>query len=88
MRYELSDEFPTEIELNEIFEPAAPEEMLPRHLLNAAANVNLDTVLILGWTKNSEPYAACNNGDKRVLLWLLERFKHKLLAGDYDPPEV
>jgi hypothetical protein len=40
-------------------------------------------VLVLGWDAEGQLYAASTTGDGGTLLWWLELFKHKLLAGDY-----
>ena len=40
----------------------------------------LDEVLVLGWTKDGEFYAAGSMGDGPRLLWLVEKFKAMVLA--------
>lgn len=40
-------------------------------------------VLVLGWEADGTFYAAASVPDAATLLWWLEQFKHKLLAGDY-----
>lgn len=40
-------------------------------------------VLVLGWLPDGDLYAAASTGDGATLLWLLEHFKHALLAGEY-----
>lgn len=40
-------------------------------------------VLILGTDVEGDLYAAASLSDKATLLYWLEQFKHKLLAGDY-----
>lgn len=40
-------------------------------------------VLVLGVTAEGEFYAAATTSDGGTLLWWLETFKHRLLAGEY-----
>ena len=51
-------------------------------VLDAAKNCA--AVLVLGWDEAGEFYAAASMAERGELLWLVELFKHKLLAGDYD----
>lgn len=41
-------------------------------------------VLVLGQDANGDLYAASSLGDKATVLYWLEQFRHKLLAGDFD----
>lgn len=41
-------------------------------------------VLVLGEDAQGDLYVAASLSDKPTLLYWLERFRHKLLAGDYD----
>jgi hypothetical protein len=43
----------------------------------------LAEVLVIGVTTEGELYAAASLGETGTLLWLLESFKHALLAGKY-----
>ena len=52
-------------------------------ILQAAIDANLDRVLVLGFTKEGDMYAAASFADAAVMVYLMERFKHELLAGDY-----
>jgi hypothetical protein len=40
-------------------------------------------VLVLGEDADGRFYAAASVADGQQLLWWLETFRHKLLAGDY-----
>jgi hypothetical protein len=46
----------------------------------------LESILVLGWTKDGKFYAATSIGGKRSseLVDLAQRFVHKYYAGDYD----
>jgi hypothetical protein len=52
-------------------------------VLESAKGV-VSTVLIIGKTPDGESYVASNTGNKEQLLMLVERFKFKLMNGDYD----
>jgi hypothetical protein len=53
-------------------------------VLSAAQEAELETVLILAVCKDGEHYEASTTGHAGQLLWLMERFRHKLMAGDFD----
>ena len=42
----------------------------------------LQDVLVLGWTKDGDFYAASSTGNGPELLWLIEMFRHSVLAED------
>ena len=44
---------------------------------------DLQEVLVIGWDKDGELYGASSTGEVGELLELIERFKFKLLHGDY-----
>jgi hypothetical protein len=48
-----------------------------------SAKVSCTRVFILGEEADGTPYYAASFGDTRELLWWLETFKAKLLAGDF-----
>lgn len=52
-------------------------------VLESAKGV-VSQVLIIGKTSDGESYVASNTGNKEQLLMLVERFKFKLMNGDYD----
>ena len=54
-------------------------------VLEAAKLVCIDA-LVLGYDKDDELYFASSLGDKKELVYLLEAFKHCLLAGEWDGP--
>jgi hypothetical protein len=56
----------------------------PERILNSAIDAKLDVAMVLGFDAEGELYAACSTGDEGTLLRLIERFKHKLLSGDYE----
>jgi hypothetical protein len=51
-------------------------------VLQGAAS--LDEILVLGWTKDGEFYAASSTGNGPDLLWLIELFRHGVLAEGLD----
>jgi hypothetical protein len=53
-------------------------------ILSSALGADLETVLILAVGKDGEHYEAGTTGNKATLIWLMERFKHKLLDGSYS----
>jgi hypothetical protein len=54
----------------------------PDRVLNGALG-KLDAIILLGWDKNGEMYVASSTTDHEMTLWLIEKFRHKLLNGDY-----
>jgi len=49
-----------------------------------AASGELNEVLIIGQTLDGQLYIAATTGDKRELLYWIEDFKMRLMAGEYD----
>ncbi len=45
---------------------------------------NYETVLIIGWDHDGAHDVRASTGSIGELLHLMESFKHKLLAGDYE----
>lgn len=55
------------------------------NVLDGAKKEGLDLVFVIGLHPDSdEVYSASSTGDVAEILLLLERWKHKLLSGDYD----
>lgn len=52
-------------------------------ILQAAIDHGMGTVLLLGYDKDGEFYAASSTGDGGEVLYLCERFKHKLMSGEF-----
>ncbi len=48
-------------------------------VLNAASEEDLDTVILMGYTKDGEEYFACSVADGGTCLWMIEKFKAQLL---------
>ena len=71
------------------------EKFYPKDAAKSADNVleqaigNYTDVLIIGWDKDGFMDARATLGlkDGGEVLWLIEKFKHKLLAGDYEVPD-
>lgn len=58
--------------------PVDPDEVLE------ACVGNMKTVLVIGWDNEGEEYFASSTPDGGDLLWLMERFKHGLINGDFE----
>lgn len=59
-------------------------DLPPERILQKAIEADLDGVLVIGYTKDGEEYAASSYADGGTALWLLERTKTKLLAVTPD----
>jgi hypothetical protein len=53
-------------------------------ILSRAIDADLEDVLIIGWEKDETLYAASTTANVGKLLHLIETFKHKLIAGDFE----
>lgn len=51
----------------------------PERILNKALEHDLDRVVVIGQTKDGEFYFASSAADGGVVLWDLERARHKLM---------
>jgi hypothetical protein len=86
----MSDVFPKEIELDEYFgddmdRPLERGKSVPvRRVIDGMIKADLKNVLVLGWLNDDEMFVAASHSDKRNIIYLIERFKYKLLSGDYD----
>lgn len=43
-----------------------------------------ETVLALGEYADGTLYWGSSDSDKTILLWLIEQFRHRLMAGEFD----
>lgn len=59
-------------------------ELEPEVVLECAKEATLDCVLVLGMTPDGGTYSAASTGDVAEILFMIESFKHHLLAGDYS----
>lgn len=58
-------------------------DLSPERVLNEALKEDLDSVIVIGWTKDGEEYVSSSVADGGTVLWHLERTKLKLLRhGD------
>lgn len=56
-------------------------DMPAEHVLRGLADDgNLESVVVFGYTKDGDEFAASSIADGGTVLWLIERFKTKLLA--------
>lgn len=53
-------------------------------ILEKSKEYDLEQVLVLGWTKEGNLFAAGSSGDKKELHYLVGCFDAKLMAGNYD----
>lgn len=66
-----------------IFPGLTTLDIAPASVLATAAARELDMVLVLGHDPKGDLFAAGSSSDVAAVVLLVERFKHKLLAGDY-----
>jgi len=60
----------------------------PEKLLEEALGHDLDTVVLLGYTKKGDEYFCCSTPDGGEVVWLLERAKFELMRmGDSEDVE-
>jgi cell wall assembly regulator SMI1 len=55
----------------------------PEGVLEGAKG-KLGSVLVLGYDGDGKLYAASSTADLGSLILLMEKFKHKVVVGDYD----
>jgi hypothetical protein len=57
----------------------------PDNILHHSLGLFKD-VLVIGYDEDGEMVATCSRGlvDGGDMLWMIEKFKHNLLAGDYE----
>lgn len=71
--------------------PTIPAKVIPyrgitrlnlpvERVLEMAKEAELEGVVILGYTKDGDEYAASSYASGDIVVWLLERTKHRLLA--------
>lgn len=51
----------------------------PKRILNSAMKSDLDSLVMIGFTKEGEFYFASNRGDAGTVIFLMEMAKNKLL---------
>lgn len=56
----------------------------PEKVLQGAINHGLQTVVVLGWDEDNMLFAASTESKMGDILMLMEFFKHKYMAGDYE----
>lgn len=55
-------------------------DLPPERVLERAKSADLEGVVVIGYTKDGEEYAASSYADGGTVLWLLERIKARLIA--------
>jgi hypothetical protein len=51
--------------------------------LDRAREHGLTDAIVIGWDAKGEAAYFSTTADGAVLLWLIEKFKHRLLSGDF-----
>lgn len=57
-------------------------DLSPERVLTKAVELDLEGVVIAGWTKDGQEYFATTYADGGDVLWLIEKFKKALLEYD------
>lgn len=52
----------------------------PARVIDHAAQANLSSVVIIGFTADGEEYFRASDADGGAVLWHLERARHKLIS--------
>ncbi len=45
---------------------------------------HLKSVLVIGYDENGDAYYASTHGDDELLVYMIEKFKHRILNGDFE----
>jgi hypothetical protein len=56
----------------------------PGKVIDRVRDINPQTVIVIGVDADGFPFFASSTPDGREILWLMERSKMKLLAGEYE----
>lgn len=59
------------------------EDIPPDRILSAAQG-ELETVVLMGYTHDGDHYFASSTGDKKTILWLAENMASGLLRADHE----
>lgn len=54
----------------------------PKGVLEGVTDNELDTVIVLGWTKDDKEYFASSTANGMEILWLLERLKIRIMMDE------
>lgn len=60
-------------------------DLPPERILKAAIEADLQGVMVMGFTKEGEFYAATTYADGGAVLWLMEVTRGKLMEWQHDP---
>ncbi len=60
------------------------KEGVPPPDVRKYAEESCEKLICIGIDKDGNPYFASSFGDGKEMLWLIEKFKHKLMRGDFD----
>jgi hypothetical protein len=52
-------------------------------VLDRAREHGMTDAIVIGWGADGEAAYFSTTADGAVLLWLIEKFKHRLLSGDF-----
>jgi hypothetical protein len=53
----------------------------PQGVLDGITQNDLETIIVLGWTKEGDEYFASNTPNGMEVVWLMERLKLKILES-------
>lgn len=68
---------------NVILVDFATTQPIPAERVREAAEETCEKLLCIGIDKDGDPYYASSFADEQEMLWLIERFKQKLLLGKF-----
>jgi hypothetical protein len=69
--------------LLKLVQPITKLDIECEKVLQSALDIGMGTVLLLGYDKDGEFYAAASTADGGEVVYLCELFKHKLLSGEF-----
>ena len=56
----------------------------PERILRGALKRDLESVVVMGWTKDGDTYFASGMADGGDVMWLMRKCEQVLLSGGYD----
>jgi len=59
----------------------------PERITSGLDPEEFDEILVLGWSKDDDLIVSASTGKKAKLLYLIEQFRHDLMAGTFDVEE-
>lgn len=62
----------------------ATDNIPTQNVFDGIQNNNLETVVVVGWTKEGNEYFASSTPNGMEIIWLLERLKYRILKDIDD----